>query len=190
MLENAVIIVGDSPYLASINDSLRYILDRYDSIGINNSIRLYNIKEHIFQDEKFIKLTNKYPEIKVVTLYTYGDMIKPNKELYNSFTFDFKKNTEKDLLKDRKLAWCGFTHDYAISYCIIKGYKNIILAGTADFIGGGHYATNEEFNYAEKLKGYSKKFIEEVCTKRANIYTLNPDSFLSIPRIELQKLLE
>ena len=50
-----------------------------------------------------------------------------------------KKIQKKDLIKDRKLAWCGFTHDYAISYCIVKGYKNIVLAGASDFIGGGHF---------------------------------------------------
>lgn len=191
MLENTVIIVGDSPFLSTIDDKMHYLLEKYNSIGINNSIKLYNVKEHIFQDEKFIGLTNKYPEIKAVTLYTYGDMIKSNKELYDSFAFDFKKDTEKDLIKDRKLAWCGFTHDYAISYCIVKGYKNIVLAGASDFIGGGHFATNEDFNYAEKLKRYSKRFIEEVCTKRASIYTLNPDSFLEeLPRISIDELLK
>lgn len=190
MLENTVIIVGDSPFLAAIEDKIHYLLSRFHSIGINNSILKYNVESHIFQDDKFIKLTNKYPEIKTIAPYVHGDMIKGNKELYDSYAFNFKKDSYKDIIKERKLAWCGFTHDYAISYCIIKGYTRIILAGTADFVKGKHYATEEDFKYSEKLKKLSKKFIEEVCSKRAEILTINPESYLEIPRISIQKLLK
>ena len=190
MLENTVIIVGDSPFLATIEDKIHYLLERYDSIGINNAIRLYNVKEHVFLDDKFIPLTNQYPDVKTITLYKYGDAIKNCKELYDSYSFNFKKDTEKDLMKDRKLAWCGFTHDFAVSYCIIKGYKRIILAGTADFTVNKHYITDEDFNYAEKLKENSKRFLEEVCSKRAEIYTLNKDSILEVPKLDIDFLLE
>lgn len=189
-MNDTIIIVGDSPFLERIEDKLQYALERYDSIGINNALLKYNMKLHIFQDEKFVKLTNRYPDVKTITLYMYGDLIKGDKELYDSYAYNFKKNTEKDIIKDRKLAWCGFTHDYAISYCIIKGYTRIILAGAADFTGGGHFATEEDFNYSEKLKEMSKRFIEEVCAKRVEILTLNPHSFLNIPRIELPELLK
>ena len=119
----------------------------------------------------------------------YGDLIKGDKELYDSYAYNFKKDNAKNIIKDRKLAWCGFTHDYAISYCIIKGYSRIILAGAADFIEGKHYSTDEEFRYSEKLKNMSKRFIEEICSQRASIFTLNPDSFLNIPRITISELL-
>ena len=105
------------------------------------------------------------------------------------YAYNFKKDNAKNIIKDRKLAWCGFTHDYAISYCIIKGYSRIILAGAADFIEGKHYSTDEEFRYSEKLKNMSKRFIEEICSQRASIFTLNPDSFLNIPRITISELL-
>lgn len=190
-MSRTVLLIGDSPFLGTIKDKIHYLIDKYDSIGINNSVRLYPIKKHIFQDMKFIPLTLKYQEIPTVTLYMYGDMIaKDKRELIDSYTFDFLKNSSEDIVKDGKLAWCGFTHDYAISYCIYKGYDKVILIGAADFISGGHYATQEDFIYAEKLKKQSKRFIEEVCSKKIKIYTLNPESFLNVSRISAEELLE
>jgi hypothetical protein len=188
-MNKTALIIGDSPFLGEVEGFIHYAVDKYPSIGINNSIRRYNVSSHIFQDMKFVELTNSYPTIKTITLATYGDLIcKDNKEFYNSYVFDFKKDTE--LYKDEKLAWCGFTHDYAISYCIHKGYENIVLIGAADFTGFAHYLTKEEFNYSEKLKMLSKRFIEEVCSSKAKIYTCNPSSILDIPKIQVSELLE
>ena len=190
-MKDTILIIGDSPFLGEVEGTLHYVLEKYPSIGINNAVRKYKVGAHAFQDAKFINLTNQYPNTKTVSLYTYGDMIqKVNKDLYDSYTFNFMKDTEENILKDNKLAWCGFTHDYVISYCIIKGYKNIVLVGAADFTGNRHYLTEEEFNYSEKLKKQSKRFIEEVCTKRVNIYTCNSNSILAVPRISINKLLE
>ena len=190
-MNKTVLIIGDSPFLGDIEEQLHYAIDKYPSIGINNAVRKYHVQMHTFQDAKFINLTNKYPEVKTITQYTFGDMIqKKNRELYDSYTFNFKNNTAEDLFLDGRLAWCGFSHDYIISYCIIKGYTNIVLIGTADFTGTKHFLTNEEFKYSEKLKFHSKKFIEEICSQRANIYTCNPDSILEVPRVDIKKLLE
>lgn len=189
MLESTVLIVGDSPFLGVIEDQLSYLIDKYPSIGINNIVKKYKISTHIFQDEKFVPLSNMYPEVKRVTLYSYGDLVLPEKELFNSYTYNFKKNTAEEIFLDGNLAWCGFTHDYAISYAIIKGYKNIILVGAADFTQGKHYATDEDFKYSMKLKEASKKYIEEVASKKACIMTVNSDSILNIPYVRIEELL-
>ena len=91
-MSNPILIIGDSPFLATIESQIHYLLELYPSMGINNAIRKYNIQSHIFQDMKFIHLTNEYPEIKTVSLYSYGDMIeKNNKELIDSYSFNFKR---------------------------------------------------------------------------------------------------
>jgi hypothetical protein len=190
-MKDLVFIIGDSPFLGEVEGEIHYIAEKYPTIGINNAIRKYSISTHIFQDMKFISLTNSYPEVKTVAPYMWGDLIqKDNKELLDSFTFNFKVNTKDDIVKNGKLAWCGFTHDYAISYCIMKDYSDVVLVGTADFTGNKHYLTGEEFKYSEKLKNNSKKFIEEICSKRANIVTCNPDSILDIPRVNLNEFLK
>lgn len=185
MAQKTVFIIGDSPFLGEVENFIHYIIEKYPSIGINNAVTRYNVSTHIFQDKQFVPLTNKYKNTKTVAPAWYGDLVQKQecyKELLPSYTFKFGVDSEDDIVKNGALAWCGFTHDYAISYCIYKGYQNIILLGAADFVGHKHYLTEEEFNYSEKLKVNSKKFIETICSKRANIYTCNPDSILEIPR--------
>jgi hypothetical protein len=189
-MSKTVLIIGDSPFLGEVEDKIHYAIEKYPSIGINNAVRKYNVQVHGFLDAKFIRITNEYPEVRTISLYMYGDLIqKANKETYDSYSFQFGENTEEDIFYNGRLAWCGFTHDYLLSYCIMKGYENIVLIGAADFTGNKHYLTDEDFKYSERLKNNSKKFIEEVCTKKANIYTCNPNSLLEIPRISIDELL-
>lgn len=189
--ENTVLIIGDSPYLADIEDKLAYLIERYPSLGINNIIRKYPTQIHIFQDMPFCALTNQYPDIKTVAPAVHGDLIsKENKELIDSYTYNFFVNNSKDIYKNGRLAWCGFTHDYAISYCIHKGYENIILIGAADFTQGKHYMTDAEFSPSQVFSVNSKNFIEKACTQRANIYTCNSDSWLNVLRVSPDKLLD
>lgn len=186
-----IIIVGDSPFLKEVEDKVPYVLDRYYSIGINSVISKFKTSAHAFQDMQVALLTSKFSDIKAITISAHGALVKKdNKEFFNSYSFDVNNNTERDIIKDGKLAWCGFTHDYAISYCILKGYKDIVLLGSADFEKGGHYSNVREFKYSEVLKENSKKFIENFCSKRANIYTCNPDSILSVKRISVDDLLK
>lgn len=190
-MDKTIFIIGDSPFLGEIEDKIHYITEKYPTIGINNAVRKYKVSTHVFQDMKFVDLTNQHPEVKTVTIPAWGDMIiKDNKELYDSFTFNFKVNTKDDVVENNKLAWCGFTHDYAISYCIMKGYSRIILVGAADFTGNKHYLTDEEFKYSEKLRNNSKRFIEDVCSKKASILTCNTNSILDVLRASIDEFLK
>ena len=190
MSQETVLIIGDSPFISTVEDKLQYAIERYYSIGINNIIKKFPTNAHIFQDLPFINLTNLYKDMKTITLATYGDAIqKDNKELFDSYPFDFRIYNENDICRDGRLAWFGFTHDYAISYCIHKGFKRIILIGAADFTKGKHFMTEDEFNPSQTLADFSKKYIAEVCTKRADILTCNPESSLEIPRISIDELL-
>ena len=47
-----------------------------------------------------------------------------------------------------------------------------------------------KFIFADSDYSYSEqRFLEEVCSRRAEIYTLNKDSILEVPRIEISSLL-
>ena len=189
--KDTVVILGDSPFLTIIETKISYVLDKFFSIGINRVINKFCTSYHICADEKIIPVANTHPMIPTVSLYRHGDMIrKDRKELIDTYSFNFSKDTERDIIKGNKLAWCGFTHDYAISYCICKGWKNVILIGAADFTEGKHYSNTDKFNPSAKLVEQSKRFIEEVCIKRINIYTCNPYSKLKVPQIDIDDLLK
>lgn len=185
-----IIILGDSPFIETIQNKVSYLLDRYFSIGINRVVESFNTSYHIFIDIGLIPITNRHPAIPTISLYKYGDLIqKERKELLEIYSFNIKKNTKEDILKDGKLAYCGFTHDFAISYCISKGWKNIVLVGAADFIQGDHFTSKEQFSPSELLIEKSKRFIENICTKKANIFTINPHSLLNVPYMDINSLL-
>ena len=184
------ILLGDSPFLGEVENKVQYALERCYSLGINRVITRFRTSGHAFVDPFLIRLTNENPDLFSVSLYKYGDLIaKTCKDLYDSYAFDFSKDSCEDLLRDNKLAWCGFTHDYALSYLIIKGYDDIILLGTADFTPGPHYSNPYDLKCSDKLKLKSKKFIEEICCRKANIRTCNDASILEIPRISIDELL-
>lgn len=187
-MEEKVIILGDSPFLQEVSDKVNYVTERYYTIGINNIINKFHTHAHIFTDMPFINLTNSRQDLKTISLYMYGDMIqKDNKELYDTYSF---KAGEDKVENNGKLAWCGFTHDYATSYCIHKGVKEVILLGAADFSQSGHFATLSDFKFSEKLREQSLKFIEDTCTKYVKIKTCNPNSKLNVERISIDELLK
>lgn len=189
-MKNTVIIVGDSPFLHKVEDKVRYLLDRYYSIGINNVITKYYTNEHIFVDKPFTALTNLYLG-KTVTLKAYDNLIhKDNKYLIDLYSFNFDKDTVQDIYKEDSVAWKGFTHDYAISYCIKQGYKRIILLGAGDFTRGAHFSTPHTFKYSYTCKENSKRFIEDYASKVVRIETCNPDSYLKIPKVSIDDLLK
>ena len=184
------IVLGDSPFLNEIEDKLQYTLDRYFSIGINRVINKFRTNMQVCLDSRILPVANSHPEIPTVTLKAHGALVqKEQKEFFDTYAFDFRLNTANDILKDKKLAWCGFTHDYALSYLISKGWKYIILIGAADFTQGTHFSNEEIFNPSRRLIELSKKFIEEVCTQKAKIFTCNPKSSLSVPRLDIERLL-
>ena len=97
-MNETVLIIGDSPFLGEIEGQVHYLLEKYPSIGINHALTKYNVKTHIFQDMRFIELTNQYPEVKTVAPAWYGDMVqKENKELIGSYPFIFGKILKKIL---------------------------------------------------------------------------------------------
>lgn len=181
-----IIILGDSPFLKEIEDRVNYVTDKYYTLGINRVINHFRVSKHIFTDFSMLACTNRYPNTPTVTLYVHGALVmKPQRELINTYNYE----DDDKVQKDGKLAWCGFTHDYALSYCISKGYKEVVLIGAADFEGFGHYSTPAEFKRSSVLQKKSINFIENVCTKYLKVYTCNPNSALSIPKINIDDLL-
>lgn len=180
------IILGDSPFLKEVEDVLHYVLDKNYVLGINCVITKCRADVHVFSDINLIPLTNNYPNLETLTLCPYGDIIrKPKKTLINTFTY----NGDYCIKKDNKFAWCGFTHDYVISYLISKGYKEIILLGAADFINGSHYTHDWKFKRSDILQEKSIGFIEDCANMYADIKTCNPNSPINIPHIKIEELL-
>ena len=180
------IILGDSPFLKEVEDSLHYVLDKNYVYGINYVIEKCRADVHVFTDMNLIPLTNSYSDLETLTLRPYGDMIrKAKKTLINTFTY----KGDYCIKKDNQFAWCGFTHDYIISYLISKGCKEIILLGAADFIDGNHYTHDWWFKRSNVLQEKSIGFIEDCANMYVDIKTCNPNSPINIPHVSIKELL-
>ena len=186
-VEDTMIILGDSPFIEQIEDRVQYVLSKYYSIGINTVLSKFKTTYHAFIHFSLIPYSKDNPEIKIICPYYLSDRVrKTNVEYYNIFKLDIPKETE--VYKENALAWGGYTHDYAISYCIHKGFKNVILIGAADFIEGKHYSRPDKFIFSNKTKNDSKRFIK-FCSSKINLYTCNPESELEINKIDINTLL-
>ena len=196
-MNKTALIIGDSPLIKKVEYELPYILNKYFSLGINRIIQMYPTSKHIFLDVGMINITNKYQNIPVITVPQYDPLIiTKERELIN--TFCNPVDLIYDCLQDIKiinqygeLAWCGFTHDYAISYLIHQGYKNIVLIGTADFTLGTHYINkNVVFHRSDRLQKHSIQFINYLHQAHyATFYTINENSPLNINYITVEDLM-
>ena len=188
--EETLILLGDSPFLTEIQDKILYVLNRFPSMGINAAVLKYPVKYHVFSDLRVAYLSNKFPNVMSVTNKACGSLLKKDaKELIDSYSFSIKEGTSSDIIKGDKLAWCGFTHDYAVSWAIWKGFKKVILIGAADFVKGNHHVLGGSFKFSEVLAKNSIKFLSDICSEKIEIMTCNPDSVLRIPRISIEDLL-
>lgn len=186
-IEDTMLIIGDSPFIKQVEDKIQYVISRYYSIGINSVLNKFKTSYHAFIHASMIPYSNDKTEIKIICPYYLGDRVRSsNVEFYNIFKLDTFKETK--IFKDNMLAWGGYTHDYAISYCIHKGFKNAILIGAADFIEGNHYSRPDKFIFSTKTKNDSKRFIK-FCKSKINLYTCNPESSLDIEKININTLL-
>ena len=181
------IVLGDSPFLNEVEHVLHYVLDKNYVIGINSVIKKCRIDLHAFTDTGLLKVTNAYPNIPSLTLYSYGALVRKSKKiLLNTFTYKHDYCVEKE----GKLAWCGFTHDYVMSYLITQGVKEIILLGAADFIEGKHYSNNWDFKRSKNLEEKSKRLIKDCCDTYCTIKTCNPNAIIEgVEYIPIESLL-
>jgi hypothetical protein len=194
------LILGDSPIIQTIEKYIPNLLFLYPSIGINRIIRKFQTTKHIFVDDRILPVTNEFPNMPVITIKQNGSKVNKPKELkelinvYSPHNNSFVKtiNTDNIEVENSKgeLLWYGFSHDYAISYLIRKGYDMIVLVGTADFIDGNHYVANQEyFQRSNRLQNYSKQYIEYVNENIIPIYTINPNPIINIPTITIEELI-
>lgn len=162
------------------------LIKKYDSIGINTFYKSFeNIKFVIFYDK------NAAPKEKInnviVTDIKNKDTVSNQKQvqLYKVIT-----NREEFSTNNNELNFYYFTSSMAINWAYLNGYKNIILAGI-DMMDNLHFDdANHKPIIADGVQEKTKKYMENICQKYINIFQLNPESDLKVPKMSLEKLLK
>lgn len=81
-----------------------------------------------------------------------------------------------------------FTHEFVLEYLRDKA-DTVILYGVADFNNNKYFDTDKDGYYAPCCIEYSKNKIEKEYSKYYKLYTINKDSVLDVPRIDIDKVI-
>lgn len=171
-----------------INDIKEYIpelIKSYDTMGINTVHESFpDIKYVIFYDK--IAAPKICIENKIITDIKNQSEVsnQKNVELYNVIT-----NREEFSTTQGFLNFYFFTSSMAINWAYLNGYKNVVLAGI-DLMNNKHF-DNELHNpvYSDGVQLKTKVYMENICQKYINLFQLNPESDLKLPKISIHELL-
>lgn len=195
MLEykNTVILFGRSMFINQIREYIPDLIKHYHTIGCNQFVNSYpDVENVIFYDDiPKINVTEKNKVIADVRLINNKKSIAyewlnahKNKELYlcinNKFIFENG---------DSKLCFFFHTPTMALNWSYRKGYKNVVLAGIDLTSDTRHFDCDYQACWTEKRLLQARNHLEKVCTRYLNVYQLNPDSDLKIPKISIKDLL-
>lgn len=191
-MSRTLLIIGSSPVIDDYKEHINYLTQIYDSVGINSISTIFNTMYCAFVDEYFKHFIKGVPKsTKLITLEKYISLSNYyDGEFYTTFR---PKKKDTNYIKEDNLAYFGFTHDLCISWGILKGYKNVILIGAADFNNKEYAQVNSNicgctFNRDKVTEEGSINGINNFFTNFINIYTLNNKSALNVPRITLEEL--
>lgn len=169
-----VIIIGRSDYITpEILDICKQV--KACKVAINQYFGWVDYIAHI--DHKPYGQELYYGNAIPLTLTCFN---VPNSENYwlHTDTYDFKPDKNS-------LFYESFTHDFVISWAIMKGFKKIILIGCADFENDNHCdGSTEKFDPQQNAIIDSIKYINSF----DNIYTINPNSKLKVHTITKEEL--
>ena len=193
---DTLIIFGRSTFINEIADSIPDLCKKYHTMGCNYFVNSFPQVEYvIFYDDL---VPNVQPQHRIITNIKYSKDTNSksynllnthgNCELYN-VNKDFKFSTKPDTLH-----MCIHTPSIGMNWAYLKGFKNIVLAGIDLNSNNQHfdYKTTPDQNghtLCNKALPTARRHLKEVAIKVLNVYQLNPNSNLDLPKIKLSDLL-
>ena len=172
-------------FINKIKKHIPDLIKKYDSLGINTFYESYpNINAVIFYD-KTAAPTRPIDNL-IITDRKNADTVihQKNKELYEVVT-----NREEFSIKQGVINFYYFTSSMAINWAYLKGYKNVVLCGI-DLMNNLHFDNDFKSDLSDGVQAETKKYMENICTKYINLFQLNPESDLKIPKINIDNLLK
>ena len=156
-----ILIFGRSPFINKI-DFNKIDYRQYDVLCINNLVpqcKTVNYMVSVDEPVKFLETKN----CEWVSINT---------------GWEFKN--EGYIIKEKCLCWRHFSSSAAVSFAILRGYKEILLAGI-DLIGGTFFK-HYDGSMTSKIMSFQicneeREFIKEICQKNSvEIFTLNKEN--------------
>ena len=185
-MNDTLILFGRSLFIDKIKNYIPELIKKYDTLGINTFYKTYpDIDAVIFYDK------DAAPKEKIDNLIiTDRKNISEVKHQKNVEIYEVITNRPEFSNIQGILNFYYFTSSMAINWAYLKGYKNVVLAGV-DLENNYHF-DDKDFRpeLADGVQEKTKRYMEQVCSKYINLYQLNPESDLKLPRLKIEKLIK
>lgn len=194
--DDTLILFGRSPYINKIADFIPDLCKKYHTMGCNYFCNSFPMVEYvIFYDDICPDITENHTVITNVSYIHKNSKCRKllenhdKKELYVIHR-NFKKFADDEI----SLNFCVHTPSIAFDWAYKKGFKNVILAGIDLTSNNLHfdYKTTPDQNghtFKEKTLITAREHIYNVALKKINIYQLNPDNDMDLPKVNIADLL-
>lgn len=181
-----LIIFGRSPYINEIKDYIPELIKKHTTIGINYFCNTYPDVDYVcFYDDIIPDVKNS----KIITSFRNVEKSPQRLILTHSYElFNVFKNDDVFSEESHTLNFCVHTPSMALNWAYLKGYKDVVLAGV-DLIPNTIHFDDDKPIFCDESIERAKNHLENVATKYLNIYQLNPNSYLNLPKITMEELL-
>lgn len=191
--DKTLLLFGRSPFINKIRGYIPKLIENYHSVGINSFCETFPSVEYTaFFDDVPFRLSD---ETTIVTNIRYAQ--DKNRKFYEA-CINHKKAEYYLISRDKSrfsedsktLNFFYHTPTMVLNWAYLKGFENVILAGV-DLVGGIGHFDNPKFipNWKPQDLEDAREHLETVCTKYLNIYQLNPESNLKLPKINIEELM-
>lgn len=182
MRDDTLILFGRSPFINEIRDKIPYLIENYHTMGCNTFCESFPDVEYvIFYDD----ISPKVKDSIIIT--DEKNLTRNAKELLETHrheTYQIKKDDWTFSEDKNVLHLCVHTPSMALNWAYQKGFKEVILAGIDLIPDTPHFDSCAKIFSNEAIK-QARKHLEQIATKYLNIYQLNPNSYLDLPKKEL-----
>lgn len=180
-MEDTLILFGRSPFINKIRDKIPYLISKYHTMGCNTFCESFPDVEYvIFYDDIAPKVKDSIiiTDIKNKDRNAH-DLLQTHKhELYIVNKDDWFFSKEKSTLN-----LCVHTPSMALNWAYQKGFKNVVIAGI-DLIPDTKHFDSEKKIFPQEAINQARRHLTKIATQYLNIYQLNPDSDLDLPKIQ------
>jgi len=181
-----LIIFGRSPYINKIRGYIPELIKKHTTIGINTFCETFPDVDYVcFYDDIAPKVEYSViiTDIKNKDRNAADIIKKYPSELYNIKKDDWTFSEDK-----KTLHLCVHTPSMALNWAYLHGYKDVVLAGV-DLIPDTKHFDSEKKIFPNESIEVARRHLETVAPKYLNVYQLNPDSYLKLPKITMEELL-
>lgn len=194
---DTLILFGRSTYINKIADDIPKLCKKYHTMGCNYFCNTFPMVEYVIFHDDIVPDTQEHQTIITNILYLRRKKSQCNKLLENhdkKELFVIHKNGKRFAQDATSLNFFIHTPSMAFDWAHKRGFKNVILAGIDLSADNKHfdYKTTPDQNghtFLHDTLIKAREHLTSIAVQYLNIYQLNPDNDINIPKIKIADLL-